>query len=205
MTNFEKMCAETVPLFLSYDQEEMIRRCALRADEDHLYPVYLGEELTLERRTGRLTHADGSEADPGLTLIVFDYLCHDTEPRPLSGRLCPASALPGLGVSRPKDGDFYGRYGEKFDSRTAQLAQTLSDMGGRPFPTGDAAAEFQLFPGFPLVFQFWEGDEEFPSSVRFLWDERTTDYLHFETLFYIMGAFLQKLSERLDKRKESPT
>ena len=198
MTNFEKMCAETVPLFLSYDQTEMVRRFSLRADEDFLYPVYLGEELSLERRTGRLFCADGREADPGLTLIVFDYLCHNAEPRPLSGRLCPASALPGLGVSRPKDGDFYGRYSELFDSHTAELAQTLSGMGGKPFPTGDAAAEFQLFPGFPLVFQFWEGDEEFPSSVRFLWDERTCDYLHFETLFYIMGAFLQNLAERLN-------
>ena len=205
MTNFEKMCAETVPLFLSYDQAEMIRRCSLRADGDSLYPVYLGEELRLDRKTGDLFRADGSEADPGLTLIVFDYLCHDTEPRPLSGRLCPASALPGLGVSRPKDGDFYSRYSEQFDSHIAELAQTLTDMGGKPFPTGDAAAEFQLFPGFPLVFQFWEGDEEFPSSVRFLWDERTGDYLHFETLFYIMGDFLRRLTERFPHRKEPTT
>ena len=198
MTNFEKMCAETVPLFLSYDQEEMIRRFSLRADEEHLYPVYLGEELSLERRTGRLFRADGSEADPALKLIVFDYLCHDAEPRPISGRLCPVSALPGYGVSRPGDGSFYGRYNEMFDGRSPELEKTLLDMGGTLFPTGDAAAEFQLFPGFPLVFQFWEGDEEFPSSLRFLWDERTGDYLHFETLFYIMGAFLQSLAERLN-------
>ncbi len=197
MTNFEKLCAQGKPIFLTYDQEEMIRRFALRADEDFLYPRYLGEELRLSRRSGDLFYPEGREAEGGVLLSVFDFLCKKSDPRPLSGQLYPSGTLPGYGTSRPSDTGLHGDMARRLSGRAGELRTVLSRMGGEPFPVGDAAARFDLFPGFPLVFQFWEGDEEFPPSVRFLWDERTSDYLRFETLFYIMGNFLQRLLERL--------
>lgn len=197
MTNFEKMCAEGRPIFLSYDQEEMIRRFSLRADDEYLYPVYLGEELRLDRKTGDLLRADGSNVSGGVTLSVFDFLCRKSDPRPLTGQLYPPLSLPGYGTSRPDNVTLQQSYADAMNGKSGLLRPVLADMGGESFPVGDAAAKFELFPCFPLVFQFWEGDEEFAPSVRFLWDERTADYLRYETLFYIMGDFLQRLTERL--------
>ena len=202
MTNFEKMCAEGKPIFLSYDQTEMIRRVSLRSDEDWLYPVYLGEELRLNRRSGDLFYADGREAEGSVLLSVFDFLCRKSDPRPLTGRMFPSGSLPGYGTSRPDDIGLHAKHALALSGRLEPLRTLLRSMGGEDFPVGDAAARFELFPGFPLIFQFWEGDEEFPPSVRFLWDERTSDYLRFETLFYIMGDFLRRVLECLPSRKE---
>ena len=60
-----------------------------------------------------------------------------------------------------------------------------------------------MFDGFDAVFQFWEGDEEFPPSVRFLWDENTPDYLKFETTFYVMGCFLELLERRIAESEKN--
>lgn len=68
------------------------------------------------------------------------------------------------------------------------------------FP-GDAAFVFHVFPFLPLVFQFWESDEEFPPVLKFMWDENVLDYLRFETLYYVMGDFLDALDQAFDACK----
>ena len=130
MTNFEKMCAEGKPIFLSYDQTEMIRRFSLRSDEDWLYPVYLGEELRLNRHSGDLFYADGREAEGSVLLSVFDFLCRKSDPRPLTGRMFPSGSLPGYGTSRPDDIGLHAKHALALSGRVEPLRTLLRAMGG---------------------------------------------------------------------------
>lgn len=59
--------------------------------------------------------------------------------------------------------------------------------------TGDVSFLLPVFDFFPVWFQFWDADEEEPASLRFLWDQQTLRYLHYETLWYIMMHILDQL------------
>ena len=45
-----------------------------------------------------------------------------------------------------------------------------------------------VFRDFSVLFQFWDGDEEFPPRIRWLFDENALSFMHYETLWYVMGA-----------------
>ena len=57
----------------------------------------------------------------------------------------------------------------------------------------DVTARIDVFPFFPVLFQFWEGDEEFSPQIRVLWDRNTMQYLHFETTYYLQGDLMERL------------
>ena len=52
---------------------------------------------------------------------------------------------------------------------------------------GDVSYTIPLFDFFPVMLQFWDGDEEFDPVLKLMWDRRTlADYL-LERLLEIMG------------------
>lgn len=52
-----------------------------------------------------------------------------------------------------------------------------------------------MFSFFPVAFRFWEGDEEFSPVITLLWDKNSLDFMHFETLYYVMNHLLERLKE----------
>ena len=198
MGNYDRMLEFGRRLFLQWDQDAMIHRCALRADENYLYLRDLGQPHRVSRATGAVENcALGRAAEPTQALTIYDYLCR-AEPLPvMCGRRCAANALRHVAQSSPDTVALHRRWAERFQARLPALREALRQMEFAPFPQGDAACVFPVFDGFTAVFQFWEGDEEFPPSVRFLWDENTPDYLKYETLYYVMGDFLARLDAHI--------
>lgn len=62
----------------------------------------------------------------------------------------------------------------------------------------DLSCRFQVVPFFPVLLQFWEGDEDFPLKVLLLWDRNTDKFLHFETTFYLQGDLLERLKNSIN-------
>ena len=56
-----------------------------------------------------------------------------------------------------------------------------------------------MFPFLPVQLRFWDADEEFPAQLRFLWDRNTLKFLHFETVYYVIGHLLGKLAAEDEK------
>ncbi len=195
--NYEIAKDQARKLFLNWDQARMIERCKLNADGEYLYLPFLGQPFRIVRATGAAENlATGAEANFEEALSIYDYLCRELPPPGMAGQWKPVGALRGAGQTSPSAGDFHQRYAERFQQRLPALRRALAELGG-PFPVGDVACRFPVFDGFDAVFQFWEGDEEFPPSARFLWDDNTPDYLKFETTFYVMGCFLELLERRI--------
>ena len=198
MANFDKLAEQGKPFFLRCDQRTILRRFpGLEADAGHLYPRFCGERFAVDRETGDVTGPDGQKAGPAETLAIFDWLCHQDAPVRLAGEWRTTNNLPGCGQSNPDDAKLNGVWGARFSGKLPELRRACAALGGAPFPVGDAAAELPVFDGFRAVFQFWEGDDEFPASIRFLWDASALQYLHYETLYYIMGCLLERLAARL--------
>lgn len=198
MGNYDRMLEFGRRLFLQWDQERMIERCRLRADADYLYLNYLGEPHRVDRATGTVENcALGCAAGPTQALTIYDYLCR-AEPLPgMCARRCAANALRHVAQSSPDTVSLHQKWADHFQLHLPALRKALAQTALSPFPQGDAACVFPVFDGFTAVFQFWEGDEEFPPSVRFLWDENTPEYLKYETLYYVMGDFLARLDARI--------
>ncbi len=195
--NYEIAKDQARKLFLNWDQARMIERCGLASDGEYLYLPFLGQPFRVSRATGAAENLEcGREANFEEALTLYDYLCRELPPPGMAGQWKPLHALRYAGQSSPGSSSFYQKYADRFQEKQGALRQVLSQIG-KPFPVGDIACQFPVFEGFDAVFQFWEGDEEFPPSVRFLWDDNTPDYLKFETTFYAMGSFLELLERKI--------
>ena len=198
MDNYQRALIYAQELFLKWDQAAMIARCRLKHDADYLYLNFLGDPWRIARRSGvaqRLAGGEAIDANFSQGLSIYDYLCRK-EPFPaLSGRFCPVNALPHVAQSNPNTGSLHQKHADFFQQHIPALRAAVACVGAAPFDKGDIACLFPVFDGFNAVFQFWEGDEEFPPSVRFLWDENSQGYLKYETLYYVMGCFLEKLRD----------
>ena len=64
----------------------------------------------------------------------------------------------------------------------------------------DLTCQFQVTPFFPVLLQFWEGDDEFPPKLLLLWDRNTDSFMHFETTFYLQGDLLSRLQCYMEER-----
>ena len=198
MSNYDQMLAMGQRLFLDWDQQEMIRRYRLESDEKYLYLRFLGQRHRIDRKTAAVENLDeGKSADCSASLSIFDYLCRDNVLPGMSGRWRAVNALKHTGQSNPSASGFHQRHADRMQDHIPALKRALESLQLAPFPQGDAACTFEVFPGFYAVFQFWEGDEEFPPSVRFLWDDNALSYQRFETLFYVMGEFLELLWSKI--------
>lgn len=62
-------------------------------------------------------------------------------------------------------------------------------LGGEPLDLGDAAYVFTVLPRVHLALVYWEGDEEFPSQARVLFEDTTARYLPTDGLA-ILGSQL---------------
>ena len=200
MDNYARALEYARSLFIKWDQQKIITRCRLRHDANYLYLNFLGEPWRIERNSGtaqctskeKVVNASFSEG-----LSIYDYLCGENPFPALSGRFCPVNSLPHVAQSNPNTGDFHQPYADFFQNHLPALEAAIAEKSIAPFPKGDIACLFPVFDGFNAVFQFWEGDEDFPPSVRFLWDENSQGFLKYETLYYVMGCFLERLKKRV--------
>jgi hypothetical protein len=102
------------------------------------------------------------------------------------------------------DGRFYnsafqsytgGEMARKFGSNRAQFEAAAENLGGGVQSLGDASYRFSLFPRVPLLVVLWEGDEDFPTSYRILFDASVPNHMPTDACA-ITGS---KLTRRLIK------
>ena len=87
--NYAMQAEKAKESFLTYDQEALIRKFCLRADENYLYPVMLSDTYRLSRATGDLSRQAGDtwvDANThGEVMTLLDLLCDSREDRFLTG------------------------------------------------------------------------------------------------------------------------
>ena len=150
------------------------------------YPDFCAQD----RRTGNhLSQMD---------LVMLLYYFYTSDGTAKTGRWISFSELP--------DGKFYN---QAFQGYTGQrLARSFRDdmptfehastsLDGTPFPLGSASFTFKVLPLISLLVVFWQGDEDFPSSLQILFDASASHYLPTDA-YAIIGSML---TSRLIKAK----
>lgn len=69
-----------------------------------------------------------------------------------------------------------------FEEKKDKLFEVLERLGGKRVDHGDAAFELEFMPKVKVLLIFEEADEEFPASVRLLYDKNSIYYQPHEML-----------------------
>ena len=203
VSNYDLQVDIAKRIFMEYDHQRLIRKFGLKADDSWIYLTYLNTSCRISRANGSIEEF----IDTGwrecrsydTVMTIYDILCyHKGDEAPvLSGQWCTVGNFIVAGITQA-DG-FARKYAKLFDGHLAQFKAACEQMGGEVLSRmagADLTCRFWATPFFPVLLQFWEGDEDFSPKLMLLWDSNTPGFLHFETTFYLQGDLLERLMHR---------
>lgn len=201
LTNYDIIAEKSKERFLQWDQTAMIDNHHLKADDAYLYLDFCSHPYRIHRDTAAVERLDSDVPKQGNhneVMSIFDYLCH--EKASLSGTWVTITQLAHYVAINSKNNNMFSEFEQFFDREKnfIRLAPLFTSLGYEPFGGCDAGCIFPVFSNFPMVFQFWQSDEEFPPNVHFLLDANALDFLHYETIFYVILHWLEQITERLE-------
>ena len=189
-------------IFLEYDQDLLIRKYSLRADSCWIYLTYLNMSCRINRTDGEIQIFCSGKWEEcrsyNTVMTIYDLLCYhrgDHAPE-LSRQWCAVGNFVVTGVQDA--GRFSKQYAAFFDGRTNALRTACKALGGTEEPkTAGADLTFciPVTPFFPVLLQFWEGDDEFPPKLMLMWDKHANRFLHFETTFFLQGDLFERIKQ----------
>ncbi len=199
-SNYEIMRDRMEVEFARYDQVKMIRKFSLRHDDSFLYLRFFGRDYRVDRRCGRVEWYSEKEAryihgDYNESMIIFDMLAWSKPDCKLGGHFVTEMDLKGTAKSASPAAGVFARQAEPFAGKAEALHRACMKLGGKPGTVGDVSSTLPLFDFFPVVLQFWDADEDFGATLKFMWDVNATDFMHFETVCYAVGHMVGRLKE----------
>lgn len=199
--NHVQMMEDARRIFLKYDQSAMIRKYHLENDEKYLFIRFMNREYEIARKSGVITRKGSTErAGHPETMSIYDMLCYSEklpELPPLTGQWESLSVLGGIIGAGHTQRLMTGRVLEPFAGKTEEMCRACEEMGGKKQKGADVSYILPVFDFFPFWFEFWDGDEEFPPNIQFLWDKNSLQFMHYETLWYIVGFVEEELRRRI--------
>ena len=172
--NYLIQAAQAKARFLTYDQQALINKLNLKADDRYLYVAMLSQSYRICRNSGDMERftggawADANTYEEVMTLL--DLLEDSRDP-----------------------------WAEKFQNDSEGFCRACVALGGTPLPTGDIAYAIELFDGLCIAVQLWLGDDEFPPNLRFLWDENANMYIRYETMYFAKALLLERIGEGMER------
>ena len=199
--NYAIQVQQAKDCFLRYDQEQLIRKLHIQADEEYLYVNMLCKLYRVSRTTGDLWyrrggcwHETNSHAE---VMTLMDLVCDSRPDRSLSGKWENMSAF-GLMFHQNLLEEKRDSWAERFQANPEALRRACLALEGVALPQGDVSYGIELFEGLRIGLQFWEGDEEFLPRIRYLWDANALMYLKYETMHFAIGLLLRRIGEEME-------
>ena len=191
-------------IFLEYDQERLIHKFLLDADEQWIYLIYMNTPCRISRESGQIDEFRDDAwtecRNYSTVMTIYDLLCYHQGPNApvLFHQWCTVGTFIVTGVS--DTGTFTRKYAALFDGHVEELRSACASLDGIPEtgkPRADVAFRIPVTPFFPVLLQFWESDEEFPPKLQLMWDRNADSFLHFETTFFLQGDLLERLKKAM--------
>ena len=196
--NYLIQAAQAKERFLGYDQQKLINKFRLRADERYLYTKMLCKPYRLNRKTGDLERREGELWQDANTyeevMTLLDLLCDSREDRWISGTWQNMQSF-GLQFHQNLLEDSRDPLAERYDREPERLSRACKALGAERIAGGDMGYGVELFDGLKIGILFWHGDEEFAPRLRYLWDSNAKMYIRYETMYFALGLLKQRLLE----------
>ena len=214
--NYQITLVRTRELFLKYDQQAIIDRFSLNADERYLYLTFVARPYRIERATGAMEYWKDERAsaervatesaagvwlpaghEDGMT--IYDILCDSKPDARVSGRF--QNAWNQRNVSSAPNGSLFQSSADFFSGKCDSLSAACERLGGERVSTGDVGFDIPVFNEIKMRMLFWDADDEFPASMNLQWDEHILDFMRYETTFYAAGFILNRLREEAENER----
>ena len=199
-SNYDLQVDIGIKIFLEYDQALLIRKFSLQADESWIYLTYMNIPCRIERATGRIDEKVNGQwiecRNYSTVMTIYDLLCYhkgSTAPA-LFHQWCTVGTFVVTGVT--DTGTFTKKAAALFDGHLEELKTACEKLGGiheKRMAGADLTCRIPVTSFFPVLLQFWEGDDEFLPKLQLMWDRNAISFLHFETTFYLQGDLLERL------------
>ena len=201
VNNYQLQVARAKEHFLTYDQQEIIDRCGVSADQNYLFFKFLNADHRICRYTGNMERRCGDtwiESNGfGEVMTVLDWLCDSRKDRYITGRWINV-VTHGNCFHRNLQEDGDDPYARLFDQHPETFCAACETLGGKRMPGADIGYAIELLDGLRILVQLWRGDEEFPPRLRCLWDENTLRYIRYETTWYAVGVLMKRIKENME-------
>ena len=181
-SNYDQVIENWRLKFLEMDQEELIRKFQLEADEEFLYIIYFSKRFRIDRKTGFITE-DGKNPGFDTVMNIYNTFYYSAAHPVASGNLVAFRQVKRV---YPFE-DAYrrtiiSRLQELFSGKTEELRKACEALGGTLLPQGDVGYVLPVFPFLNIAVLFWDKDEEFEAQANMLFDSEITEFMHEENV-----------------------
>ncbi len=196
--NYQIQVRQAQARFLTYDQEVIIEKFGLCADESFLHTAMLSLPYRICRKTGGFQRQEqGIWVDAnshGEVMTLLDILCDARQDRHPAGKYQTMNHF-GRSFHRNLLEDGPDPLAARFDRDPDALHRACAALKGERLPQGDIGYALPFFQELRLAVHFWHGDEEFAPRLRFLWDANALMYLRYETMHFALGLLRRRLGQ----------
>ena len=194
-SNYDQVIENWRLKFLEMDQEELIRKFQLEADEEFLYIIYFSKRFRIDRKTGIITENGKS---PGFDTVmnIYNTFYYSAAHPVASGNLVAFRQVKRV---YPFEAAYrrtiISRLQELFSGKTEELRKACEALGGTLLPQGDVGYVLPVFPFLNIAVLFWDKDEEFEAQANMLFDSNITDFLHEENVVGVAADAVYYLTD----------
>lgn len=181
-SNYDQVIENWRLKFLEMDQEELIRKFQLEADEEFLYIIYFSKRFRIDRKNGFITEGGKS---PGFDTVmnIYNTFYYSAAHPVASGNLVAFRQVKRV---YPFEAAYrrtiISRLQELFSGKTEELRKACEALGGTLLPQGDVGYVLPVFPFLNIAVLFWDKDEEFEAQANMLFDSEITEFMHEENV-----------------------
>lgn len=196
--NYVIQAQQAKAAFLKLDQQRLIDKLKLHSDAEYLYTRLLGSDYRIHRQTADIRRAagdtwvDGNSFEETMTLL--DLICDSKENRSPRGSMKLMQNF-GLQFHQNLLEEAKNPFAEDIQRDPEGFRRGCAALGGTEEKTADIAYTMEIFDGLKLSIRFWEADEDFPSSIRWFWDENANQYIRYETMYFAIGLIEIRIRE----------
>lgn len=205
LSNYEIAKRKTQKQFFKYNHKEIAEKLRIPLENGCLYLEFLSRSYRVNCQTGRVEwsendFADIKEADFNEVMTIYDILCYSGKGASPSNEFALIQRLSNVQNAASYAGEGSFKKEEAFfDGKTEQLAQALERLNGKPYGKGDVSFRVPVFRSLDVIFSFWNSDEDFPAQIKFLCDKNMLQYMHYETIWYLISHMVQRIKELMEE------
>lgn len=181
-SNYDQVIENWRLKFLEMDQEELIRKFQLEADEEFLYIIYFSKRFRIDRKNGFITE-DGKSPGFDTVMNIYNTFYYSAAHPVASGNLVAFRQVKRV---YPFEAAYrrtiISRLQELFAGKTEELRKACEVLGGTLLPQGDVGYVLPVFPFLNIAVLFWDKDEEFEAQANMLFDSEITEFMHEENV-----------------------
>ena len=181
-SNYDQVIENWRLKFLEMDQEELIRKFQLEADEEFLYIIYFSKRFRIDRKNGFITE-DGKSPGFDTVMNIYNTFYYSAAHPVASGNLVAFRQVKRV---YPFEAAYrrtiISRLQELFAGKTEELRKACEAHGGTLLPQGDVGYVLPVFPFLNIAVLFWDKDEEFEAQANMLFDSEITEFMHEENV-----------------------